>query len=325
MKSPLLSVIIPTYNEGIRVKTCIDSLLKQTFPRKNMEIIVVDDNSTDNSREIAQDLGAIVVKNGTHNIERGKSIGLHKAKGRYIFFIDADNTLKNKNDLQNAVNILDTHPEVFGVQWWRFLYVKSHNIANRYCELFGVNDPFVFYMNKRGLLMQTENKWIYPKTVINDKKNYALASVGIDNLPTLGSQGYMTRKKLLLQTKWKPYLFHLDSVYDLVSMGNTKVALLKSDIQHDYANSIVSMIKKLRRNISLFWKYKHLRRYTYKISTIRFLFIVLLMSTFIVPTIDAIKGYTKKPDIAWFFHPFICIAVVILYSFETLRFKFFSQ
>lgn len=314
-----VSVIIPVRNEEKHLEICLKSIKWQSYPTKNLELIIVDDGSTDKTLEIAKRYKAKILYNGTQNIERGKSIGLEKAKGKYIFFIDADNFLTSKDSLKIAVEILDSHKNVNGVQWWRFFYDKKDSLANRYCELFGVNDPFVYYLGKRGLLTQAETKWIYKESIIQSNNDYDITAYTVETLPTLGSQGYLTRASSLKETKWKPYLFHLDSVYDLVKNGKQVFALLKRDIGHDYSNSLISVLKKLRRNIFLFWKFKEERRYKYEINPIKLIFIILLMSTFVVPLYDATKGFIKKPDLAWYLHPILCFAVVVLYIETTVE------
>ncbi len=52
MENPLVSVIIPTYNSSRTLEKCLESIKNQTY--KNVEIIVVDNNSTDNTKEIAK-------------------------------------------------------------------------------------------------------------------------------------------------------------------------------------------------------------------------------------------------------------------------------
>lgn len=319
MKYPAISIILPTFNEEKRIEKCLTSIRKQNYPKNKIELIVVDDRSKDKTVEIARVFGAKVISSGTHHIERSKSLGLEKALNEYIFFIDADNVLTSDNWFRDCIKIFNKNREVVGVQSLRFLYKKNDTLPNRYCALFGINDPFVYYLGKRGLLKTIENKWLYSGTLLKEDNKYFLVNFNLDNLPTVGSQGYMTKKSLLLKTDWKPYFFHLDSVYDLVSLGYTQFAFIKYDIEHDYSDTFVDMFKKLRRNIVLYLKYRKLRRYKYRVNPLKYLLIIIAMSTFIIPLIDSFRGYFKKKDPAWFLHPIICFGVVIIYSFETFN------
>ena len=88
----LLSVIIPNYNNSEYLKRCLDSIINNTY--SNLEIIIIDDASTDNSVDIInsyKDKRIRLIKNKT-NLGAGKSrnIGIKLSKGSYITFIDSD-------------------------------------------------------------------------------------------------------------------------------------------------------------------------------------------------------------------------------------------
>lgn len=94
-----LSIIVPVYNmvAGERLTFCLDSLLAQTFPREDYEIIAVDDASTDNSYEILEEYAAahpvrFAAVRHEQNRRQGaaKNTGLARARGEWISFIDAD-------------------------------------------------------------------------------------------------------------------------------------------------------------------------------------------------------------------------------------------
>ena len=85
----LVSVIIPTYNEEEDIGACLDSILKQSY--KQIEIIVVDDGSTDRTIEIVKKFKKVKLIKGEHKgpgFSRNK--GAKKAKGKILSFVDAD-------------------------------------------------------------------------------------------------------------------------------------------------------------------------------------------------------------------------------------------
>ena len=88
-----LSVIIPAYNESQTITAAINALKNQSFPRSEFEIIVVDNNSNDNTAEIAAIVGADKIvneaKRGT-NIARQR--GFQESIGEIVAFLDADST-----------------------------------------------------------------------------------------------------------------------------------------------------------------------------------------------------------------------------------------
>ena len=88
-----LSVIIPMYNVQNYVKECLDSLVNQTF--KDMEIIVVDDGSTDDSVKIVSEYEkkypfVKMVHKANGGLSDARNFGLQYAKGKYLAFIDSD-------------------------------------------------------------------------------------------------------------------------------------------------------------------------------------------------------------------------------------------
>lgn len=95
----LISVIVPVYNVEKYLERCVDSLLAQTY--KNLEIILVDDGSTDRSGEICDkyrlcDDRIIVVHKENGGLSSARNAGLEIASGEYIGFIDSDDWVDKK-------------------------------------------------------------------------------------------------------------------------------------------------------------------------------------------------------------------------------------
>ena len=106
MNLKLVSIIIPIYNSEKYLKKCIDSILEQKY--NNLEIILINDGSTDNSGKICDSL-AIEDKRikVIHKLNEGVSIarnkGLEMAKGEYIFFIDSDDYI-DENIIKDMIS-----------------------------------------------------------------------------------------------------------------------------------------------------------------------------------------------------------------------------
>lgn len=93
MNDPLLSVIVPCYNGEKFIKKCIDSIIKQTYV--NLEILIIDDGSTDNSYQICMTLAEHDPRiRIIHQENKGSSltrkIGVENVNGDYVTFVDAD-------------------------------------------------------------------------------------------------------------------------------------------------------------------------------------------------------------------------------------------
>ena len=96
-KSPLISIIIPSYNEEKHISRCLDSILAQTF--ENFEIICVDDNSTDSTFEILneyaqKDSRIKPFKNPGKGVSSARNYGIENSCGNYIGFVDSDDFIQ---------------------------------------------------------------------------------------------------------------------------------------------------------------------------------------------------------------------------------------
>lgn len=92
-KAPLISVIMPCYNGAKYIKESISSVLEQTYTQ--IELIIVNDGSTDNSLEIISlctDPRILVINQQNSGVCQARNKALAKAKGEFIAFLDADDT-----------------------------------------------------------------------------------------------------------------------------------------------------------------------------------------------------------------------------------------
>lgn len=111
--NPLVSVIIPSFNSKAYVMQSIQSVKNQSYP--NIEIIVVDDGSTDNTVQVLKDFQAkesfqlITKKNSGPGGAR--NAGMTAAKGEYICFLDADDQLLQES-IAKRIDVMKSHTEV---------------------------------------------------------------------------------------------------------------------------------------------------------------------------------------------------------------------
>lgn len=97
LKEPLISIIVPVYNVEKYLDQCIKSIVNQTY--KNLEIILVDDGSSDNSPHICdewakKDNRIKVIHKENSGVSAARNVGLDKAAGEYIGFIDSDDYIE---------------------------------------------------------------------------------------------------------------------------------------------------------------------------------------------------------------------------------------
>ena len=98
-KTALISVIIPIYNCEKVLKRCVESVINQTY--KNIEIILVDDGSQDNSLKICKEYEAnnknvLVISQKNSGPSSARNLGLKNANGEYIGFVDSDDYIDSE-------------------------------------------------------------------------------------------------------------------------------------------------------------------------------------------------------------------------------------
>jgi glycosyltransferase involved in cell wall biosynthesis len=108
----MVSVVLPTYNRGYIIRDALASALQQSYT--NFEILVIDDGSSDNTKEVVQEFGRDKVQYIKHDWNRGCSAayntGIAAAKGELIAFLDSDDVW-SPDYLEKLVGFLDRHPE----------------------------------------------------------------------------------------------------------------------------------------------------------------------------------------------------------------------
>lgn len=97
LEKPLISVIVPLYNREKTIINCLNSIKDQTF--KNFEVLVVDGQSTDNSRKLISDFAKedsrfkLIENNESHVTPDNVCLGLKNVNGEYVTFVDSDDTV----------------------------------------------------------------------------------------------------------------------------------------------------------------------------------------------------------------------------------------
>lgn len=108
MKSPLVSIIVPVYNVEKYLSECLNSLIAQSY--REIEIVTVDDGSTDESGKICdeyekQDQRIRVIHKKNGGVVSARNDGIYAAKGEYITFVDADDTI-DSHTVEHLINAI---------------------------------------------------------------------------------------------------------------------------------------------------------------------------------------------------------------------------
>lgn len=147
--NPVVSVIMPNYNNEAYIEIAIRSVLEQSY--QNFELLVVDDCSTDSSLDIATRIAnahsniKILIQTKNAGPARARNVGMENAKGKYIIFFDADDVMM-EGRLDHTVKIFSENPEVNMIFGSYMAINEEGQLLNR--ELYFPN-----YLNNDNILL----------------------------------------------------------------------------------------------------------------------------------------------------------------------------
>jgi glycosyltransferase involved in cell wall biosynthesis len=129
--APTVSIVINTKNEERHIRRCLDSIMNQSYPLDQIEVIVVDNNSSDKTKEIAdnfaREFSVLDLRIFNMGPERSaqKNFGVSKATGEFLLFLDADMAL-SKNVIRKCVEKMGESQRIVG------LYIREDVTGKRF-------------------------------------------------------------------------------------------------------------------------------------------------------------------------------------------------
>ncbi len=169
------SVIIPVYNRGNSVHVAFESLLEQTLPFDCIQVIIVNDGSTDDSLEICKKLtepydNAVVLDKPNGGQSSARNLGLDYARGKYIFYLDDDDKLAPET-IESVVSFFDTCYDEVDLVTYKICYYsnwkKSEALHFRYDFL---TESGIYDLNEFPAALQTTvNVCVKNKFASNNK------------------------------------------------------------------------------------------------------------------------------------------------------------
>lgn len=160
---PFCSIIILNYQGERVIEGCINSLLQLNYPKDNFEIIVVDNNSNDNSREILTKIAKehrnikLIFLDKNYGFSKGNNVGIKNAKGEFVALINNDSLL-DKNWLKETVKMLSKDPNIFAVNSKIYLYPKFFNVKFKIDSRLS---PVFAWLTKSKLYDELDSKLFY--------------------------------------------------------------------------------------------------------------------------------------------------------------------
>jgi len=270
---PKISVIVPVYNTEKYLKTCLDSIVNQTY--QDLEIIIVNDGSTDNSQKIVDKyikeypskVKCIIKENG--GLSSARNCGLEKATGKYISFVDSDDYIDVKlfekllpyieKDIDlikfKLIKVNEEHKELEKINGPVFEEVRGEEGFNLLVYNDVLLEPACIYLYKKSLL--EVNKFRFSENTYHE--DFGLVPIillSAKNMVSVDFYGYyyvqasnsITRNDSYEKTvkKANDLLFHYDKMREKVEKINIETKT-KESIYLFYINVIFYIFKKIQK------------------------------------------------------------------------------
>ena len=274
MDDPFFSIIIPSYNRANILPVTIESVLNQTY--NNWELIIVDDGSTDNTKEIVKNtadprITYIFQENSERSVARNN--GIKNARGRWICFLDSDDAFKEnhlitlfeniENDKKDSRNIefYFTSQEIhytnnntrkiintnFDHNQANYFFASESIVPGRVCISKNVLVKLNF--DENILIVEDSDLWFriscYHKAKFIDKATF-IYKIHEDNSINVKNNAYLTRLKGLKRTFSKPEKKHLKKKQIKTILNNCYFGIHRYYIaRNEIIKSRVSLLKSI--------------------------------------------------------------------------------
>ena len=268
-----ISVIIRVYNVEEYLKRCLDSVVNQSY--KNLEIILIDDGSTDNSSKILKqysqkDVRIIILNQKNLGAGAARNKGIKVATGKYIVFMDPDDFYPDSNVLMALYETIEKYEvNIAGGGLIEFLP------DNRFREEYGKKDPKVFNENK--ILKYSDYQYDYffqrfiysRKFLIENNISFPLHRRQQDILFFVKA---MIEAKRFYALKRKTYCYRVD--YKLKPLNKEKIEELLDITKKLLEISQNNNLKKLYKRIFKRYIFQKIEEYLIKVKLNNFQYLI---------------------------------------------------
>ena len=320
---PLVSVIIPTLNAARTLDRCLAAIRAQDYPRDRVEIVMADAGSIDGTLEIAARHGVEkIVPNPLTTGEAGKTAAIEASTGEILALVDSDNILDDTAFLSRAAALFrDGAVDAVEPLFWTL--DPADSTVNRYCALLGMNDPIAYFLGTYNRFSHLSGRFSGMRLrSMTETPDAWLVEVDPARVPSFGANGFLVRRSAIEGLAWKPYYFDIDVFQQMAAAGRGRIAVMKTGIRHLFCETVSDFRRKQARRIRDYLHHARGSRRTYSYSAIprrRYGWFVLATVTVLPLVWQALRGYLRTPDTAWWFHPAACWITLWEYSWGTVR------
>lgn len=323
-----ISIIIVSKNSLKSLPACLSAIKAQDFDLKKIEILLVDGGSTDGTIEYARANGVNVVEGGyADNQEARRYVGINKAVGDLLIFLDTDNIIPEKNWIKKMVKpFQNSYVGCSFTKWYGIS--KSMSNIDRYYALIGGNDSVSYYLNKNDRVPLGCHKLPVGAELVSEDAETEYVRFNSSKIPTLGCNGFVVRANIAKKLNYKdPEMFmHIDANVDYINNNLwIQYAIVKTHIYHDTGKNLLTNLKKRIKYKSIhsdgLKRYRKYCVYDKNVfsDNVRLFLIILIATTLVVPILRACYGFIKTKKIQWFYHPIDLIALVGIYGYSVIK------
>ena len=249
---PELSVILVSYNDWIHLEKCLQSM--KTFPEENLEIIVVDNNSSDGSPDLIKNrfpYVKLLCAEENLGFARASNLGISASSGEYVLFLNSD-TIVNAQAITILLNEMKRNPSMGAVGPALLSGQKNYQVS------FGKRVDFFCEFIQKGFL-----NFYYAKKLRSDKKvrevGWLSAACLLVRRKALEEAGrfdenyflYFEDIDLCCRMRHKGWTLQLCPQAQIIHIGGTSTSLAKSSSRYHYRKSQIYFYRKQNSRISL--------------------------------------------------------------------------
>ena len=317
-----VSIILPTLNSEHYLNICLDKLVKQK--KVNIEILVIDGGSSDNTLHIAKEYDCRIFFNSKVTAEAAKFIGLEKSTYDYICFVDSDNIINDENYLYKAINTLN-EKNSFASEPLAFEYVKNDTVINQYCSLMGLNDPVEFYLKRFDKLniLYSDFSAIKYQTLSEDESQITAKFKFPEVLPTFGANGFLCDKNLFIKSDTDGYFFDNDEVLKIYEKKKYFIiSKIKTNYVHYFCMNYKIFMKKQDRRIKDFLYFSQKKNREVNKNINRYFASMIIKTIIFFPIfIDSLLLRIKsKRKVGYLTHIKLHYLTIYIYSINVIKY-----
>ena len=309
---PRISFIMPTLNAEALLDNVLASIVRQTYPREKMELILADAHSTDRTRDIAKKYGAVVLDDDGKNMEEGKRLALRHATGEYIVFVDADNEITHPDYIELAVKALAANPQALGVESYYLPSPKMTSFCAYLTARLHISDPIAWLMSANPRLVAREGeteRWTLP----NNTFAYPL-----------GANGFVFRRADLQAVQANEKFQDTHVALFLMKTGKREWLRIRGrGVHHYYIQTLWKFVQKRRRATVHFLRVQAEMPVNWmkEKPPVPLWLAAVYCVTFFGPAWHTVLGIFRDRDARWLWHLPACLGSVLGNAWGVLTYQ----